>query len=110
MRSMARTNSPKNFYNRLPGGIIKESAALVAFLEKCDGAGVREIMAEYFGPKWAEFRKFWAQSGEVVDWISFGLAPHNASYLIQWSMKTDPELRARITKDMLDAGILKPEA
>lgn len=87
------------YYRKITRSIIDDVDLIVKLLQGCDNADMQEIMNEYFKAYWSEFKVFWAQSGENIDWITFALMPHNAHYFITYVFNEHPEIRIRVMND-----------
>lgn len=87
------------YYATIPKRVSDIAHRFKAVLES-DGIDNNELMRTYFGKYWNEFRRFWAQGGEVVEWITFACAPHNSIMFVMYVFKEYPEMMDVIEKDM----------
>jgi len=91
------------FYSKVPQKISDTSLVLQKVLESGD-VDVNDVMSLYFKTYWKDFREFWAQSGEKIDWVTFALAPHNGNFFTTWVFYYHSDLLKIVQKDLLTSG------
>lgn len=95
--------NPMNFYRKISKKNAEVSSALQKVLES-GSVEVSAVMTHYFETYWEEFKAFWEGSGEKILWVTFALAPHNATWLVQWVFYHHPEVMETVESDMISAG------
>lgn len=87
------------YYVKVPKRVDDLSHRLKNILEN-DWINNHEVMTEYFGTYWEEFKTFWKQCGETIDWITFACAPHNSIMFVIYVFKEYPHLMDKIEVDI----------
>jgi hypothetical protein len=99
---MSKAN-PMNFYRKISKKNAEVSSALQKVLES-GNVDVSTVMAHYFETYWNDFKAFWEESGEKILWVTFALAPHNATWLVQWVFHHHADVMEQVESDMRSAG------
>jgi hypothetical protein len=95
------------FYSRVPKRITAIAAALEELLMTGE-YDTENIITTYFGEYWLEFSQWWEKNhGEHIDWVTFGLAPHNATWFTTWVFVKYPDVYEKVKQDLQEVGVLK---
>ena len=86
---------------RVPKDVTIDAERFIKLLETSDGNAIHDVMKSYFGPYWLEFKRYWLNStDEMIDWVNFALAPHNAQNFVEYVFTKHPEVRKTIIADI----------
>lgn len=103
MSKIKRIKKRDNYYSRVSAVVSDDADKIVKLFETIGGEGTTALMYHYFARYWAEFVEFWRQSGEVVDWVTFALIPHNAHWFITYVFQEYPDVRKMVMTDYTQA-------
>lgn len=98
-------SNPSTYYVNIPKYILDTTDVLIRFFGGITLEVRLPIMNVYFSKYWPEFVKFWSQSGEVPEWNTFALVPHNAHWFILYVFKKHKDVYDLVYNDMKDAGV-----
>lgn len=103
---MAKDTANFSFYASMPKRYTDAAERLRKLMEDKAEWDWNDVMKEYFGDKWNEFRRWWLErTDEPINWQTFALAPHNAVWFVSWAFFKDEDLMTRVMRDMDASGL-----